>query len=324
MISIIVPVYNVEKYIHRCIDSIISQTFSDFELILIDDGSPDNCGKICDEYAEKDSRVVVLHQNNQGQALARNNALDYVFANNNSEWIAFIDSDDWIHSKYLETLYFAARKENSQISACGFVESSAETPKIDENKLFPTMISPECFYCEKNVNAIVPWGKLYQKVLFQDIRFPDVRICEDEYTIYKVLFKCKYISFINQPLYAYFKNRNSVMNSNWSPEKMNALTAIEGQILFFRKMSFRRAYCKAINIYAYKLCGFIDDVSTGDAYIEYAHSFRKRLRVHLRRYKKDASFSIKTTPWYYEYAYPNYLKLYWRIKSIKEKIGKKK
>ena len=103
-ISVIVPVYKVEKYIHRCVDSILSQTFTDFELILVDDGSPDNCGKICDEYAEKDIRIHVIHQENGGLSAARNAGIDWVFANSDSEWITFIDSDDWVHPEYLERL----------------------------------------------------------------------------------------------------------------------------------------------------------------------------------------------------------------------------
>ena len=105
MISIIVPVYNTGKYLHRCIESILAQTYNDFELILIDDGSTDNSGKICDEYAKTDDRIVVLHQENKGQAVARNVGLDYVFEKDKSEWITFIDSDDWIHPKRVDYLY---------------------------------------------------------------------------------------------------------------------------------------------------------------------------------------------------------------------------
>ena len=104
-ISVIVPIYKVEKYLNRCVDSILHQTFTDFELILVDDGSPDNCGKMCDEYAEKDSRVVVIHKKNGGLSDARNKGLDWVFANSNSEYVVFIDSDDYIDERYLELLY---------------------------------------------------------------------------------------------------------------------------------------------------------------------------------------------------------------------------
>ena len=115
-ISIIVPVYKVEKYLHRCINSILKQTYQKFELILIDDGSPDNCGNICDEFAEKDQRIHVIHQENGGLSAARNSGIDWAFANSCSKWLTFIDSDDWVHPQYLEVLLYAATKFNVSVS----------------------------------------------------------------------------------------------------------------------------------------------------------------------------------------------------------------
>ena len=125
-ISIIVPVYKVENYIHRCVDSILGQTYADFELILVDDGSPDNCGAICDDYAAKDSRVVVIHQENGGLSAARNAGIDWVLANSNSQWLTFIDSDDWVNKTYLESLLEVADEEDSLISVCNFLTASKE------------------------------------------------------------------------------------------------------------------------------------------------------------------------------------------------------
>ena len=107
-VSVIVPVYKVEAYLHRCVDSVLNQSFSDFELILVDDGSPDNCGAICDEYAQKDSRVHVIHKTNGGLSDARNAGIDWAFANSDSQWLTFIDSDDWVHRDYLKLLLGAA------------------------------------------------------------------------------------------------------------------------------------------------------------------------------------------------------------------------
>ena len=111
LISVVTPVYNVKKYIYRCIDSILAQTVSDFELILVDDGSPDNCGAVCDEYAAKDGRVRVIHQENRGQAAARNRALDMA----RGEYVAFVDSDDWVHPRYLEILLGNAREKKADV-----------------------------------------------------------------------------------------------------------------------------------------------------------------------------------------------------------------
>ena len=107
-ISIVVPVYKVEKYLYRCVKSILEQTFFDFDLVLVDDGSPDSCGELCDEYAATDKRIQVIHQKNGGLSAARNSGIELCLKNSDSEWITFIDSDDWVHPRYLELLYEAA------------------------------------------------------------------------------------------------------------------------------------------------------------------------------------------------------------------------
>lgn len=107
-ISVIVPVYKVEKFLHRCVDSLLCQSFESFELILVDDGSPDHSGAICDTYAEKDPRIHVIHQKNGGLSAARNTGIDFVMANSNSHWLAFVDSDDWVHPDFLKRLYSVA------------------------------------------------------------------------------------------------------------------------------------------------------------------------------------------------------------------------
>ena len=124
-VSVIVPVYNVEKYIRHCIESIINQEFTDFEVILVNDGSKDASGAICDEYARRDERVHVIHQKNGGLSAARNAGMDWMYANSDSQWIAFADSDDWIHPDFLQRLYSAAKKHDCKISACGFFRTGA-------------------------------------------------------------------------------------------------------------------------------------------------------------------------------------------------------
>jgi glycosyltransferase involved in cell wall biosynthesis len=120
-ISVIVPVYKVEKYIHRCVDSILGQTFTDFELILVDDGSPDSCGAICDEYAAKDSRVVI-HQENGGLSAARNAGIEWSFDHSNSGWMTFIDSDDWVHPQYLELLHRACLENGTALRSVSMLQ----------------------------------------------------------------------------------------------------------------------------------------------------------------------------------------------------------
>ena len=119
-ISVIVPVYRAEKFLHRCVDSVLGQTFRDFELILLDDGSPDGSGAICDAYAARDSRVRAIHQKNAGVCAARNTCLDWVLSNSDSQWIFFIDNDDWMHPETLERLHRAALEQGTKIAVCGY------------------------------------------------------------------------------------------------------------------------------------------------------------------------------------------------------------
>ena len=119
LVSVIVPVYKVEKYIHRCVDSILSQTFRQFELILVDDGSPDNCSTICEEYALVDDRIRVIHRENGGLSAARNSGIEWVLANSDSQWLTFIDSDDWIHPQFLEVLVHGVQLSGAQVGMVG-------------------------------------------------------------------------------------------------------------------------------------------------------------------------------------------------------------
>ena len=119
-ISMIVPAYKVDSYLHRCVDSILAQTFADYELILVDDGSPDGCGTICDDYLLRDERIIVIHQQNGGLSAARNSGIDWAFACSDSEWISFVDSDDWTHCQYLELKYKTEKEAEIEGSTCAF------------------------------------------------------------------------------------------------------------------------------------------------------------------------------------------------------------
>ena len=164
-ISIVVPVYKVEKYLHRCVDSLLNQSFTAFDLILVDDGSPDQCGQICDQYAERDKRIHVIHQYNRGLSAARNSGIDWSLSNSDSKWITFVDSDDWVHPQYLSLLYESALACKTDISVCAYKElnnSGNQDYKKVEDRL-ATEWKPEDFFVENHVNATVAWGKLYKK-----------------------------------------------------------------------------------------------------------------------------------------------------------------
>lgn len=188
MISVILPVYKVEIYLHRCVDSILSQIYKDFELILVDDGSPDNCEKICDEYMLKENRIVVIHKENGGLSRARNAGLDWAFEYSNSQYITFIDSDDWIHLQYLEALYNTI--SGNMISVCNFIRITDMLSEEKQKTIDTTVVDTELFFCERNINAVTAWGELYKKSLFESLRYPEGKLHEDEYVTYKII-SCK-------------------------------------------------------------------------------------------------------------------------------------
>ncbi len=231
-ISVIVPVYKVEQYIHRCVDSILAQTFTDFDVIMVDDGSPDQCGTICDEYARTDSRINVIHQKNGGLSAARNAGIDWAYAHSDSAWLTFIDSDDWAHPKCLEILYGAVIRDKTKIAIGKALWTKGEGLP-DEAEDRSTIWETEKYFGAETVNAIVAWGKIYNKTCFKDIRYPIGKIHEDEYVTYRVLFKEKYISVTDSFTYAYFQNDSGIMKGTWTPKRLDVLEGIEGQVRYF-------------------------------------------------------------------------------------------
>ncbi len=215
-ISVIVPVYKVEKYIERCVDSILAQSFADFELILVDDGSPDNCGKICDEYAEKDPRVHVIHKQNGGLSDARNAGIDRAFRYSDSEWLCFIDSDDWVAEDYLEKLYYACIENEADVCMCDFERVDEKGISVEKPHDFPdgTYLDKEDIFAllYSNWRTVVAWNKLYRKKVFNNIRYDFGKIHEDEFIIHKVLKECNRACYISDVLYCYVIRRGSIMD----------------------------------------------------------------------------------------------------------------
>ena len=235
-ISVIVAVYKMSEYLPRCIEGILNQTFRDLELILVDDGSPDNCGQICDGYAEKDPRVHVIHKKNEGVCVARNTGLDWVYKHSDSQWIFFHDNDDWVHPQTLERMLRAAQELGADISICGYQETGGQDPEIHTADLTPELWTPKDFYIQRHVNATVCWGKLYHRRVFEGKRYPPGKYIEDEFLTYRLLFSCEHLAVIPAPLYAYFVNPAGISRKAWVPKRLDAWEAFEQQLTFFREM----------------------------------------------------------------------------------------
>lgn len=309
-ISVIVPVYKVENFIHRCVDSILSQSFRDFELILVDDGSPDSCGAICDTYAEQDSRVHVIHQKNGGLSAARNTGIDYVMANSDSHWLVFVDSDDWVHPEYLQVLYSAAEQTLCKISACGFFRTEGESFPQEQDYAVQSM-SADDYYCGDSHGGVtaVAWNKLYHRSLFKKLRYPIGKLHEDEFTTYLAVYQAKRVAVTPAQLYAYYQNPNGIMRSDWNPRRMHVLEAFELQIAFAKAQKNQRLLNKITEQYIYSVYEHLLK-----AEVVYQKELRKKLRIALQLGEDCGCFpKCEKNLWAYEAAYP--VKLFWWLRA---------
>ena len=207
-ISVIVPVYKVEKYLNRCVDSILNQSFKDFELILVDDGSPDDCPRICDNYAKKDNRVVVIHKNNGGVSSARNAGLDAA----GGGYISFVDSDDFVEKDFLLKLYQGI--QGCDMCTCGYY-FPLENHDIAQKDFSAKYFTPYDFFKQHTNKDLFVWNKLFSKHLFDNNRFKEGIIFEDSFIFTHLVFSCKKISSIDDKLYCYACRDGSLSSSNW-------------------------------------------------------------------------------------------------------------
>jgi len=219
LVSIIVPIYNVEDYLEECIDSILNQTYVRYEVILVDDGSTDKCSKICDRYAENDLRVKVIHKQNGGLSDARNAGIDSACG----EYITFIDSDDYVDADYLKVLVLILERENADIvqGQYTFQRKLLGTGKNQVNCLSSDESLRNYLLFKKVLPSVCM--KLYRTTLFENIRFPKGRINEDTCTTYKLLLQAKKYVCIERHLYYYRIRQSSIMHSGFSPQKIDIL-----------------------------------------------------------------------------------------------------
>ena len=266
-ISIIVPVYNVEKYLENCIESILNQTFKDFELILVDDGSTDNSGKICDIYEKKDSRIKVIHKNNGGLSSARNTGLDIACG----KYVGFVDSDDSIHPKMYEVLYNLIKKYKSDISCCNYKRTydifSKEHKALNLKEVIEmsNIEAIEKLYDKDlGVRLVVAWNKLYHKRLFDNIRYKVGRIHEDEFIAHRILYKCKKITYVDNELYYYLQREGSTMSKKSYKRKVDALLSKSDRMRFCNKVGLTSMSDNICKIYEFDFFNLYKEFSKRD------------------------------------------------------------
>ena len=235
LISVIVPVYKVESYLDKCISSITRQTYTNLEIILVDDGSPDKCGAMCDAWAEKDSRIKVIHKENGGLSDARNAGM----AAATGELMAFVDSDDWLNPNMYQLLYEAMQRTGSDIAACG-------VEMVWEDGTAPRMLTKPGEYildARQAMQAIIEesilkqpvWYKLYKTALIRDIPFATGKYHEDVFWSYQAIGAAKCVSVTDTPCYYYLQRSGSIMGVGFSPKRLDGLEAKIQRLEFIRR-----------------------------------------------------------------------------------------
>ena len=249
LVSVIVPVFKVEPYLAKCIESIICQTYENLEIILVDDGSPDRCPQICDEYAEKDSRIKVIHKINRGLSSARNAALDCF----TGDFVCFIDSDDYIEVNYVETLLTLQRKNNADLVICEYDYAERDGTIYDHKKIsWNRVITHKDFwtlFCDSDyrIFSAVAWNKLYRAKIFENVRYLQGKCMEDNFIIKSVIEECDIIYVTNQRLYYYVQRPDSIMG-RFSIKHLDGVEAQLELCNYFNTMGQREFSQKLLSV----------------------------------------------------------------------------
>lgn len=278
LISVIIPIYKVEEYLDACIASVVGQTHKNLEIILVDDGSPDNCPAMCDAWTRRDDRIRVIHKPNGGLSDARNAGIDIA----TGEYIAFVDSDDYIRSGMLQKLYAALCRTEADISACGILTCEGEnqtawgchdltgTPKQILAMLYSDTAYP-----------VSAWNKLYRRSCWETLRFPVGKTCEDAFTTYQLVHNAKRIVMIPEALYCYRIRPGSIMTSAFSLKKMDEEEAWRCNYRFIEH-HYPQLKKKAFDFYLQRVNALIQTMSAENQlnYAEQYQMLRNILKNH--------------------------------------------
>ena len=260
-ISVIIPVYNVEKYLKNCLDSIVNQDYQNLEIILVNDGSTDNSSEICANYADHDSRIKYIVQENQGTSAAKNAGLGAA----SGDLITFVDADDWYaNSQSLTVLHKMLKTDDTDIAVGNFNEfddsKAAYFIHVFTDKPSHLVFNPmQWFKNEYNDEESIsqcfstPWGKLFKRQFFKDIRFPEGKIDEDDLTMWKTFLLANKISYTNQPIYVYRNNRTNSITNVANNAQLFSIPAIDQRITMENKIHFDHLLSQEINAYIWRL-----------------------------------------------------------------------
>ena len=282
IISIIVPIYNVEKYLPKCIESILNQTFKEFELILVDDGSPDNSGSICDEYSKKDERIKVIHKENGGVSSARNVGLGSALG----EYIGFVDPDDYINEDMFEVLYNLCISTNSDIAICkNSREINGEIYGTEDDIYTKIMDTDEALkeMFKANLYRFALWNKICKKKCFYGIRFPEGRVHEDLSATYKIIANSSKVIFTNYVGYIYVKRDESILTKKYNKNRLQSFIGWDEIFRFFNK-NYVNLKVELLNCYTYWCIDNIYYILNQITNTKQAINYLKVLRGYMDKY----------------------------------------
>ncbi len=287
LISVIVPIYNVEKYLFRCVESLINQTYKNLEIILVDDGSPDNCPRLCDEYLKKDNRIKVVHKKNGGLSDARNAGMEIA----KGDYISFVDSDDYVSLDFIEELYNTMISENSDIVECDVVKffGSRFLEKYEDDLIvnnYSTIDGLAALISENTFRQHV-WNKLYKTELVSDIYFAVGKLNEDEFWTYQVFGRAKKVTKLNKTMYYYFQREDSIMGDTYNLRRLDAL---EGK---FNRQNYIDIYYPELSLMA-KIDLYDSCIFAYQSVLKYmSGADKKEAKKIIKKYRttNDLSFS---------------------------------
>lgn len=284
LVSIVVPVYNVEKYLKKSIESILNQTYKNVEILLVDDGSTDSSGQICDSFSKVDPRIRVFHKANGGLSDARNFGIEQM----KGQYVAFIDSDDYISKDYVWKLYSSIKNNDSEVSICSFSLVDEKGEKIKDELLDSGEV---CLsgkqILEKVLTAdgyryVVAWNKLYRSTLFEKFQFKIGKLYEDEFLNYPLFWECQKVSIVEEPLYLYVQREGSIVQSNMTLEKIKMKDEMHtSRIEFYSDKGHSFLHEKACQQY----CNWIVTTTTNHRNV-LNPTFAKYLQRQFRKFAK--------------------------------------
>lgn len=298
LVSVVVPVYGVERYLPECVDAVLGQSYRNIEVVLVDDGSPDGCGALCDAYAERDARVRVVHQANRGLSAARNAGLDVA----RGEFVAFVDSDDAASPLFVETLLRGALTEDRDGAAvvpvdivqCGFCRERSAlegTPGEVRYERLTGLQASERLQFDSTGAWTVVWNKLYRHRLFEDLRFPEGRRHEDEFVTYRALWAAGGVSVTDACLYYYRRRGDSITGSGFDPHSLDAVDALGERAAFYREHGEERLAVLTDATTCHRLYGMMRDIER--AMPDRAPELRRRARTLFWRVLRSRDVGVK-------------------------------